>query len=171
MAKTSSSYKTHDDIAVRCMPAHIKEATCQSITRCTLALMGQETLGVEVQVAYDRKTGNVCMIWEKGGRYFNGIIEPVQRAVQVLLVTDTAKRELVGVCPADGIPLRVTKIRSRQRQILTPEQATAKKARRDELARLRAEGKIPPPKPRATWERGITRMAPSRMGRAYIASE
>jgi len=165
----SFHYRTHDDIHVHCTPAHIAEAECQSTTRCTLARMGREVVGAEVQVAYDRKTGDVRMIWQKDSRTFDGIIEPAKRATQILLLTDTAKRELVGTCPIEGIPLIVTKVRSRPIQVRTPEQRDAELARRQELARLRAEGLAPPAKPRGPYERGITRLVPSRMGRAYIS--
>lgn len=146
-------YAHHDDLPMRCMKAHIHDAVCQTISHCTLVLMGTETLGVPVQVGYDKKTGDVRMFWEKDGRLHDGVLEPVKRSVQILLLTDDTKKDLIGECPSEGIPLTLTEHRSRPTQRRTPEQKAAELARRQELIRLRAAGLAPPAVKRERAER------------------
>jgi hypothetical protein len=131
-----------------------KEAKAQDPAGCTLACAGHAAGLDDVKFSFDMSSGDVVAAWdlleEKTGRirHHTAVVEPVKRAMQILVATDIDKKRLMRIIPDEGWYVELANHESRYKQATRPYKQTPQKR----------TGESPKRKPRRTSSR-MTRIS------------
>ena len=148
-------FRVEEDIHLTLFVDHVRHAKCADPAKCAFANLGRDELTAEVYVAIEESTGQVRITWRapdpgkpEQSRFHRGYLTPQGTAIRILMLTDQSKATLVRQMPPEGLKLVITDHRSRKSQARTTEEKLHEAEKRADLARRRAAGLAPPPKPR-----------------------
>jgi hypothetical protein len=145
--------KIEERVSLHVTKELVEEAIAQDPRSCTLACAGHRA-GLEgVSFSFDMTTGDVCAAWDEledeSGRirHHTAIVEPVKRAMQILVATDLDKGRLVRLIPEEGWDVELVSHESRYKQVSRPKapqtrngQSIKRKPRRTSSRMMRISG-------------------------------